>query len=548
MDKIRKRYKIETIIDDIKRFNSRKELIDKEPSLMNFIYDNKLKHILNEIHPTPLTEVQILKKEGKKRCVDCKKVMDLSSFPIHTKGVHNTLCPRCESCFKEYNKNYYLSKRETLLKVGGKVEFNNLLSEGKKRCTECKDIKSLTEFYFHKSAKKYVGKCNECMVFHRRKLKPPKEESLLREELHARQLKKCPKCKIIKPYSEYGKNKSNYMGIMPFCKVCKSENDKKYREDPRFKDKLTIKKREYYFKVKDTEKFIDYQKKRLERRDYKKERESMLSSEYRRVKDSLRKITNSAFARRDKVWVKKDTKTEILLGADFFTVKEFIERQFINGMSWDNYGKEWSIDHVIPLDAAGEDIDMIRKLCNFQNLSPMWKKINLQKGYKIPDICTLWENPIVPYKERDIVITPRYDGIVGRYKLIIEPGERYGKLTILFESEPKLLKSGIERRVMTCRCDCGVVKNISLNSLRQGKTISCGCEHKIKTSLYHSTQKKLIFTNDELKELKDIIHTIPKGKSIPKEILNKFEGRTYKQVLYVIRNIRKGTLKRLDHI
>jgi hypothetical protein len=262
----------------------------------------------------------------------------------------------------------------------------------------------------------------------------------------------------------------------------------------------------------------------------------------------LRKITNSAFARRNKVWVKKDTKTEILLGADFFTVKEFIERQFINGMSWDNYGKEWTIDHVIPLDAAGEDIGMIRKLCNFQNLSPMWKKINLQKGYKIPDICTLWENPIVPYKERDIVITPRYDGIVGRYKLIIEPGERYGKLTILSESEPRIMKSGFEKRIMTCKCDCGVVKDILLNSLRQGNTVSCGCEHKIKTSLYNSTQKKLLFTNQELIELREIIHTIPKWKPIPKEIIDKFKGRPYKQVLRVIRDIRNGTLKRLNHI
>jgi hypothetical protein len=306
------------------------------------------------------------------------------------------------------------------------------------------------------------------------------------------------------------------------------------------------KKSEYYHKVKNDEWFKNYRKSRV--RDYKKEGDAVRSNPSRLLKSKLRKITCGAFSRRKKDWVKKGTKTENLLGADFFVVKEFIERQFLSGMTWDNYGIEWNIDHIIPLDAAGDDVEMINRLCFYQNLSPEWVKVNSSKGYKIPDICTLWENPVVPYKERDIVITPRYDGIVGKYKLIIEPGERYGKLTVLSESEPRILKSGIERRIITCKCDCGVVKDILLNSLRQGKTISCGCEHKIKISQYFSTQKKLLFTNQELMELRDIIHTIPEWKPIPKEIVDKFEGRTYNQVRYIIRNIRKGTLKRLEHI
>ena len=431
-----------------------------------------------------------------------------------------------------------------------KEENKLLLKEGKKRCTVCNEIKPIDiSFYFNKRKNIYIAQCNDCTRKKngvKRTRDEINQEQLYVLELGKERLKKCPVCLEVKSFDDFGKKTKGLFGLMWNCKSCKSKQDKEYRDNPIRRRELLDKKSEYYHKVKNDEWFKNYRKSRV--RDYKKEGDAVRSNPSRLLKSKLRKITCGAFSRRKKDWVRKGTKTENLLGADFFTVKEFIERQFLSGMTWDNYGIEWNIDHIIPLDAAGDDVEMINRLCFYQNLSPEWVKVNSSKGYKIPDICTLWENPVVPYKERDIVITPRYDGIVGKYKLIIEPGERYGKLTVLSESEPRILKSGIERRIITCKCDCGVVKDILLNSLRQGKTISCGCEHKIKISQYFSTQKKLLFTNQELMELRDIIHTIPEWKPIPKEIVDKFEGRTYNQVRYIIRNIRKGTLKRLEHI
>lgn len=372
------------------------------------------------------------------------------------------------------------------------------------------------------------------------------QERLIAVELSKDRLKKCTVCLEIKPFEDFGKKTSGLFGLMYNCRSCKSKQDKEYRNDPIRRRELLDKKSEYYHRVKNNDWYKEYQKNRV--RDYKKETESLKSNPSRLIKSKLRKITCSAFARRNKEWIRKGTKTEELLGADFFVVKEFIERQFLFGMTWDNYGTEWNIDHVIPLDAAGDDVDMINRLCYYQNLSPSWVKVNGSKGYKIPNICTLWENPIVPYKERDIVITPRYNGFVGKYKLVIEPGVRYGKLTVLSESEPRILKSGVERRTVTCKCDCGVIKDIILNSLRQGKTISCGCEHRKKTSLYNSTHKKTIFTNEELRELREIVKTIPKGFPPPKELLVKYKGRSYKQLLRALRAIRNGTIKRLNYI
>ena len=58
-------------------------------------------------------------------------------------------------------------------------------------------------------------------------------------------------------------------------------------------------------------------------------------------------------------------------------------------------------------------------------------------------------------------------------KLEIKSGDKYGRLTIV-EEKPSV--NG--RRYVTTKCDCGNQKNIRLDSLRQGKTTSCGCYNK----------------------------------------------------------------------
>lgn len=50
-------------------------------------------------------------------------------------------------------------------------------------------------------------------------------------------------------------------------------------------------------------------------------------------------------------------------------------------------------------------------------------------------------------------------------------GERYGKLVAL-----KCVGINVhKRRIWLCRCDCGNEVNVLANSLKTGRTISCGC-------------------------------------------------------------------------
>lgn len=54
-------------------------------------------------------------------------------------------------------------------------------------------------------------------------------------------------------------------------------------------------------------------------------------------------------------------------------------------------------------------------------------------------------------------------------------GTRYGRLTIIGESETKKFKDGKPKQMALCRCDCGTEKPQSFVAVKNGNTKSCGC-------------------------------------------------------------------------
>ena len=60
-------------------------------------------------------------------------------------------------------------------------------------------------------------------------------------------------------------------------------------------------------------------------------------------------------------------------------------------------------------------------------------------------------------------------------RLVIKKGQKFGRLTIIKEIEPHILPCGNRYRKALCQCDCGNEKEVLYNSLKSGKTKSCGC-------------------------------------------------------------------------
>lgn len=80
--------------------------------------------------------------------------------------------------------------------------------------------------------------------------------------------------------------------------------------------------------------------------------------------------------------LKKNRKWESLVGFNVEQLKTHLEKQFLPGMSWKNYG-DWHIDHRRPVASfsfvTAED-DQFKECFSLTNLQPLWAADNLRKG------------------------------------------------------------------------------------------------------------------------------------------------------------------------
>lgn len=70
-----------------------------------------------------------------------------------------------------------------------------------------------------------------------------------------------------------------------------------------------------------------------------------------------------------------------MLGYSPDELRRHIEKQFVKGMTWANYGVAWHIDHVTPIAVFVErGVTDPAKINALPNLQPVWREYNLSKG------------------------------------------------------------------------------------------------------------------------------------------------------------------------
>jgi len=76
---------------------------------------------------------------------------------------------------------------------------------------------------------------------------------------------------------------------------------------------------------------------------------------------------------------------EKAVGYTLLELKKYLEKQFVDGMSWDNYG-EWQIDHIKPISGFNfqsmKDPDF-KRYWALSNLQPLWAEDNWHKRKKL---------------------------------------------------------------------------------------------------------------------------------------------------------------------
>lgn len=69
------------------------------------------------------------------------------------------------------------------------------------------------------------------------------------------------------------------------------------------------------------------------------------------------------------------------LGCSILGFKLYIENQFEDGMTWENHGKVWELDHVVPLCCYDlTDFMEVQEACNWLNIQPLRKEENHAKN------------------------------------------------------------------------------------------------------------------------------------------------------------------------
>jgi hypothetical protein len=95
-----------------------------------------------------------------------------------------------------------------------------------------------------------------------------------------------------------------------------------------------------------------------------------------RAKDSLRRRLNYLIHSERESTVK-------MLGCSLASFQIYIESKFKPGMTWENYGTVWEIDHILPCALFDLTKPEHQRACfHFSNLQPLGKSENRRKGAK----------------------------------------------------------------------------------------------------------------------------------------------------------------------
>lgn len=121
-------------------------------------------------------------------------------------------------------------------------------------------------------------------------------------------------------------------------------------------------------------------------RDRNRKRRQDYQRRYRR--DPARRLAHNLRTRLSK-FIRRETgraSTENLLGCSFGQFKSYIEALFGKGMTWENYGSHWHIDHIIPVSAFDlGNPEHVRRCFHFSNLRPLRARENLRKSCRITE-------------------------------------------------------------------------------------------------------------------------------------------------------------------
>lgn len=206
-------------------------------------------------------------------------------------------------------------------------------------------------------------------------------------------LKCCTGCGQQKPVDQFGAHRG---GLRPKCKPCHNAENKAWRNaNPgssaastdnwrrRNMDKARAKQKRW--EAANPGRMAEHAKSyRIRHPDRMKETYAKAIERRRGIPAALIHNTVGGALRQQLKSMKGKSKTFDILGYTLRELMDHLERQFLKGMNWQNFG-EWHIDHVLPLSSfkiTSLDDPELRVVWGLPNLRPLWAVDNLKKRDK----------------------------------------------------------------------------------------------------------------------------------------------------------------------
>ena len=176
---------------------------------------------------------------------------------------------------------------------------------------------------------------------------------------------------------EYKKRISEYKKKQPYKDKKNKSRNNKYNNNSEYKKKENDRSKEYYKnnKLKVNTKVKEYRENNKEKiRTYHRERRH--NNLYYKIRHTIESRIRIALKRNT-----KSNKSTKLLGTTILYYKKYLENQFTDEMSWDNYGDVWEIDHIIPISWYNLSLQSHQlRAFHYTNTKPMLSDENRTKG------------------------------------------------------------------------------------------------------------------------------------------------------------------------
>jgi len=305
-----------------------------------------------------------------------------------------------------------------------------------KVCPDCKEEKEEAEFIM---GKRICVRCKVCQNAKRCKKNKEKKANAINT------IKHCKECKTEKKGSEFE------FGTL-LCKVCFREKDKEANHRPLETDpdkrckechitkpatmfrkrelvcKECSKKKLYAWREENKARFLEICKKYRDKDESKK-----LHNEYRRHKyaEDIKNKLLQLYRTRVRLLIKKKFCVEntsfdytTLLGCKWEVLILWLEFNMKPGMTWENYGSHWHVDHVYPCALFDFSKEEERIKCfNWTNLTPLGKLENIKKSDKLDiGLIQYYQARAIEFIQQNPTITILTDRLPIDMRLLVSSG------------------------------------------------------------------------------------------------------------------------------